>query len=75
MNDSVNSFDRVIQIFQDVFSWDITQAGNAAMLIHNRGEYIVKVFDKEDSALYIAQILRRQGLNTKLIIDKSGKII
>lgn len=75
MNDNVNSFERVIQIFQDIFSWDITQAGNCATVIHNKGEYIVKVFDSEKAALFVAQLLRGQGLTTKLIIDKSGKII
>jgi ATP-dependent Clp protease adapter protein ClpS len=74
LNDSVNSFEYVVKAFQDIFGWDVTQAGNCANIIHLRGEYVVKWLDSEDTALFLAQVLRGKGLNVKLIIDKNATI-
>lgn len=74
VNDDINSFDHVIHTLQDVFSYDVTQAANCADLVHRKGGYVVKWFDNEQAALYVAQVLRSRGLTTKLIIDKSETI-
>ena len=74
MNDSKNSFDDVIDIFQEVFGWDATQAANCAYTIHNRGEYVIKWFDDERSALLVAQVMKSEGLSTKLIIDRNAQL-
>lgn len=74
MNDSVNTFDDVIEALQEVLNWDVTQSANSANIVHAKGEYILKWFDSEDIALLVATQLRMKGLNTKLIIDKSGTI-
>lgn len=74
VNDSVNSFNYVTNTLQDLFSWDITQAENCTYLIDRKGEYVVKWFDSEESALYVAAVARRKGLNTKIIIDKNETI-
>ncbi len=74
LNDDKTSFDQVISAFQDVFCWDITQAHNCANIIHHKGEMVLKWFDHEDTALYVAQVLRAQGLKTKIIIDKNAEV-
>lgn len=74
LNDSVNSFNHVIDVFQEIFCWDITQSHNCANVIHNKGEYAVKWFDHEKSALFVAELLRSRGLKTKIIIDRDVEI-
>lgn len=74
LNDDTTSFDSVIDAFQQVFCWDITQAHNCANIIHNKGEYVIKWFDHEKTALYVAGVLRSRGLKTKIIIDKNAEI-
>lgn len=72
LNDDNTSFDQVISAFQEVFCWDITQAHNCANIIHNKGEMVLKWLDYEDTALYIAEVLRSRGLKTKIIIDRNA---
>ena len=74
LNDDTTSFQRVISVFQDVFSWDITQSHNCANIIHHKGEMVVKWFDHEKTALYVAEVLRSRGLKTKIIIDRNAEI-
>lgn len=74
MNDSVNSFQYVINMLQDLFSWDITQASNCANIIHNKGEYVVKWLDSEDAAVFVIKILKSKGMKAKLVVDKNATI-
>jgi ATP-dependent Clp protease adapter protein ClpS len=43
-NSDEMSFAYVIDAFQSVLGYELTQAANCANLIHNRGEYIVKSY-------------------------------
>lgn len=74
LNDSVNSFNDVVQAFQAVFGWDVTQAANCANIIHNRGEYIVKKVDSKQIAMFIAKSLKSKGLSVKVVTDKNENI-
>lgn len=74
MNDSVNTRKYVTVTLQDLFNWDITQASNCVNIIDHKGEYVVKWFDSESIAIYIAKILKMKGLKTKLVVDKTQTI-
>lgn len=74
LNDSVNTFEGVVEALQEVLNWDVTQCLNSANIVHNKGEYVLTWFDSEDVALLIATQLRVKGLKVKIIIDKSGTI-
>ena len=49
-NNDEMSFDYVIDTFQMVLGYDITQASNCANMIHNRGEYVVKSYSEMEQA-------------------------
>lgn len=74
LNDSVNTFEGVVEALQDVLNWDVTQCLNSANIVHSKGEYLLKWFDSEEVAYIVASQLRMRGLKVKMIIDKSGTI-
>tara|TARA_R110000868_G_scaffold268036_2_gene527277 strand:+ start:212 stop:469 length:258 start_codon:yes stop_codon:yes gene_type:complete len=74
LNDSVNSFEDVIEVFQAVFGWDITQAANCANIIHHKGEYTVKKVDSRPVAMFIAKSLKSKGLSVKVVTDNNETI-
>jgi len=74
LNDSKHSFDEVIDTFQELLGWDVTQAANAAQIIHRKGEYVIRWYNSENDALYMLSLLRSKGLGTKLIIDRTSQI-
>ena len=75
MNDNYNSFDQVIATFQEIFNWDITQAGNCANIIHNAGEYAVKWFESQKVAMMYAKVLMAKGLSVKIISNRNEESI
>ena len=74
LNDSTHTFDEVTDILKEIFSWDVTQAANCAHIIDNQGKYVVKWFDKNQTALYVVDFLQQRGLTVTIITDKTQTI-
>jgi ATP-dependent Clp protease adapter protein ClpS len=66
------SFTHVIDAFQMVLGYDITQATNCANLVHTRGEYTVKSYSELEHAESALDMLYEYGLRAD-VIDKKQK--
>lgn len=66
------SFTHVIDAFQMVLGYDITQATNCANLVHTRGEYAVKSYSELEHAEAALDMLYDYGLRAD-VIDKKQK--
>lgn len=66
------SFTYVIDAFQLVLGYDVTQATNCANLVHNRGEYVVKSYSELDHAEAALDMLYEYGFRAD-VVDKKQK--
>jgi ATP-dependent Clp protease adapter protein ClpS len=71
-NSDEMSFTHVIDAFQLVLGYDITQATNCANLIHSRGEYAVKSYSELEHAEAALDMLYDYGLRAD-VVDKKQK--
>ena len=71
-NSDEMSFDYVIDAFQMVLGYDVTQASNCANLIHSRGEYIVKSYSELEHAEAALDMLYEYGFKAD-VLDKKQK--
>ena len=71
-NNDEMSFDYVIDTFQMVLGYDITQASNCANMIHNRGEYVVKSYSEMEQAEAALDMLYEYGFKAD-VVDKKQK--
>ena len=71
-NNDEMSFDYVIDAFQMVLGYDLTQAANCANLIHTRGEYVVKSYAELKHAEAALDMLYEYGFKAD-VLDKRQK--
>lgn len=61
-NDDFNSVQHVQQTLMSIFGWDVTQSLNCIMIVENAGRCLLKSFETEEDAGYVAEILQRRDL-------------
>lgn len=71
-NNDEMSFDYVIDAFQMVLGYDITQASNCAHMIDRRGEYVVKSYSELEHAEAALDMLYEYGFKAD-VNDKKQK--
>ena len=65
-NDDVNSFGHVIYCFMIILHMSQTQAEQCAMIIHERGKYIVKNGSRDDLKPY-CEALVEEAIDARII--------
>ncbi len=71
-NNDEMSFTYVIDAFQMVLGYDITQASNCANMIHRNGEYVIKSYAELEHAEAALDMLYEYGFKAD-ILDKKQK--
>ena len=66
-NSDEMSFAYVIESFQSILGYELTQAANCANLIHNRGEYVVKSYAELSHAEAAFEMLCEFGFRCDII--------
>lgn len=68
-HDDYNSMDFVTEILMQIVGLELTQAGNCAFIIANKGEYVVRTFSgsQRSYAKMILEALDNQGIPAELI--------
>ena len=65
-NDSENSFEYVIEVFQSILGHEMTQAANCANIIHAKGKYVVRTTKDLEIAQTMVELLLDYGLNAEM---------
>lgn len=66
-NDSVNTFDHVVTLLQNICGHTYLQAYQCAVIIHNTGSCTVKEKQQVDVLSYMKGKLLENGLKTEII--------
>ena len=68
-NDSVNSFEDVVNLIMNIAGYDSTRAANIAHLAHRMGKYKFMSFDDKTSA-HVTQIMfTKNGIKTEVEVS------
>lgn len=71
-NNDEMSFTYVIEAFQTILGYELSQALNCAHIIHNKGEYAVKHYSDKEHAEAALEMLYEYGFRAD-ILDKKQK--
>jgi len=65
-NDSENTFQHVVEVFQSVLGYEMSQAANCANIVHHKGKYAVKTVKDKENAEAFLELLLDYGLDAEI---------
>jgi ATP-dependent Clp protease adapter protein ClpS len=68
-NDSVNSFEEIIYLIQNIAGYDLTRAANIAHMAHRAGKYKFMSFDSKVSAHVTQVMFTKNGVKTEIEVS------